>query len=58
MKAVLCPVCAGSGKYKEQQCHGCHGRGWVMVPEDRPVVLKPFPPFHHKSHPPAHSLVR
>lgn len=34
MKAVLCPVCNGTGKYNEAQCHGCDGRGWVEVQED------------------------
>lgn len=24
-----CPVCHGSGKYNDEKCHGCHGRGWV-----------------------------
>ena len=45
MRACLCPVCQGSGKlYKEFNpdtsvydtdvtCHGCGGRGWVMVSE-------------------------
>ncbi len=37
MKAVLCPVCKGSGKYKDERCHGCYGRGWVQVAEDWPV---------------------
>jgi len=46
MKAVICPICWGSGKYvrpehgytdsspKEEICHGCGGKGWVTVPED------------------------
>lgn len=42
--AELCPVCKGSGKYKkyfttfstgaiytEMTCHGCGGKGWVVV---------------------------
>lgn len=24
MQAVCCPVCRGTGKYKEHQCHGCN----------------------------------
>lgn len=32
-KAVICPVCQGEGKYKEKECHGCGGRGWVEVDE-------------------------
>lgn len=43
--AEVCPVCKGSGKYKqygeglstvsyyETTCHGCNGKGWVIVPE-------------------------
>lgn len=43
-KAVLCPVCGGSGKFllllvpgstssvrQEVECHGCNGKGWVEV---------------------------
>lgn len=31
---ALCPVCEGSGKYDDKQCHGCKGRGWVEVRAD------------------------
>lgn len=41
MKAVLCPVCKGSGKIATglstsagellNKCHGCGGRGWVEI---------------------------
>ena len=36
MKAVLCPVCNGSGVLCSGACgcHGCGGLGWVAVPED------------------------
>ena len=29
-----CPVCNGFGslKYGEIKCHGCEGRGWILVP--------------------------
>lgn len=36
--AEVCPVCQGSGKYKEEKCHGCDGRGWVKVGTDYPYV--------------------
>jgi len=36
MKAVICPVCEGSGKYKDKKCHGCDGKGWVSVMVDYP----------------------
>ena len=44
-KADLCPVCKGTGKYREivsygtitakfeKTCHGCDGKGWVIFPE-------------------------
>ena len=50
MKAQKCPVCNGTGKYKEllfndtlattsnpyieRLCHGCNGKGWIVVPEE------------------------
>lgn len=43
MHSEICPVCGGTGIYKEYQnysswtymaktCHGCSGRGWITVP--------------------------
>ena len=46
MKADLCPVCKGSGKYTDppdpvsisvpmpRPCHGCNGKGWVEVSDN------------------------
>ena len=38
MKAVICPVCSGTGKLPDstftstnKNCHGCSGKGWVEV---------------------------
>lgn len=31
MHAEICPVCKGSGKYENNPCHGCNGKGWVEV---------------------------
>jgi len=57
MRAVLCPVCGGSGKYTEQPsgdssggptsqtCHGCGGRGWVEV-SDGPMVVPSVWPYY------------
>jgi len=58
MKAVLCPVCNGSGKLVDQSpgitttlsdklCHGCAGKGWVEVHESitpLPFYLSHFGP--------------
>lgn len=53
MKAVICPVCNGTGKYYSEvtwmmdTCHGCSGRGWVEV-NDNPntgTFEVVFPPF-------------
>lgn len=45
-KAVVCPVCGGSGRFgvpsppldlpvdpTDVVCHGCGGKGWVVIPE-------------------------
>ena len=45
--AEVCPVCKGSGKYRdytncnytatiyvERTCHGCNGTGWITVTDD------------------------
>lgn len=52
MKAELCPVCGGSGKYYPsglssgtgpKTCHGCNGKGWVEVNADnRCILVQPF----------------
>ena len=52
MKAVICPVCDGRGEIKEatiegvvttkittRLCHGCGGKGWVAVANDREFVV-------------------
>ena len=59
-KAVICPVCNGSGKLTVRQdytyqttsannnvevmCHGCGGKGWVEVAEDY-VPYVPYQPY-------------
>jgi len=48
MKAVLCPVCNGTGQVSDtynyyhpsKTCHGCGGTGWVAVPEDNTPVIR------------------
>ena len=29
----LCPVCNGKGKLNKKTCHGCEGKGWVVIPD-------------------------
>lgn len=52
--AEICPVCKGTGKYKEywdygtstsasyeHTCHGCNGAGWITVTDDYTPELGP-----------------
>ena len=55
-KAQLCPVCKGSGKYREEYnlghsvtsgstytertCHACGGKGYVVIPITYETNLK------------------
>jgi DnaJ-class molecular chaperone len=40
----LCPVCEGSGKLRaERKCHGCDGKGWVVVWE-QVITISGNPP--------------
>ena len=54
--AEICPVCKGSGKYRdysncnhtstiyvERTCHGCNGIGWVEVVDDYTSDLGTLP---------------
>lgn len=47
-RAQICPVCGGEGKYKGKPCHGCGGKGWILVPGGRlPYPFTPHdPPYH------------
>ena len=52
MKAAICPVCNGSGKYQTPKeamdgdigvkCHGCQGLGWIEVHETIGIPV-PYP---------------
>jgi len=58
MKAQVCPVCNGSGKYfvpltassqavgSQVTCHGCEGKGWVEVSGDEPRVIRYYYPSY------------
>ncbi len=48
-KAVVCPVCGGSGKFQQGNetsgrikigcpCHGCSGKGWVEIGNSYPTI--------------------
>jgi len=53
MKAEICPVCHGTGKYtpahdpmmtavpESRTCHGCGGKGWVELREDMATPAQP-----------------
>lgn len=28
----ICPVCSGKGKLEDKICHGCEGKGWIVIP--------------------------
>lgn len=43
MHSEICPVCSGSGKYNDQECHGCRGKGWIEV-QNKPGV-QIIPPY-------------
>ena len=49
MKAQKCPVCEGSGKYEDVKCHGCEGKGWILIPEEKQekeyVPYIPYVPY-------------
>lgn len=41
--ARICPVCGGTGKYNDKECHGCGGKGWVIIPTMSPYPQPPAP---------------
>jgi len=51
VEAVICPVCKGEGQICMgidrnstsatpilKPCHGCDGKGYVVIPDDKPEV--------------------
>lgn len=57
MHAEKCPVCNGTGKFNDLQCHGCDGKGWVLVPNGETekiyVPIYPiYPTYPHIGWPP------
>jgi len=55
MKAQICPICSGEGKYKNKECHGCGGKGWIEVREDYypivPYYPRPYEPYPYYRYP-------
>jgi RecJ-like exonuclease len=43
-RAVICPVCQGSGEYKWKKCHGCDGKGWIVIDESYWEYSDPYNP--------------
>lgn len=64
MKAVICPVCNGTGVYANtpikkgetttvyscNTCHGCGGKGWVEVQENSNVYVAQYPNGYYQWH--------
>lgn len=54
MKAVICPICIGTGNIDKIRdycsthptCNGCGGSGWVSVPEDNTCFINGEPYFN------------
>ena len=54
MHSELCPVCHGTGEVdraafdstdtSKKPCHGCNGRGWVEVKDDKGPTVYPVLP--------------
>ena len=44
MHAEKCPVCYGNGSIKKDNspCHGCSGKGWILVPNDKDTTTIPL----------------
>lgn len=55
--AEKCPVCNGTGLigesypnygsstggfYTQKTCHGCHGKGWILVPDMMLNIIEPI----------------
>ena len=41
-----CPVCKTKGKVNRKQCHGCDGKGWIVVKEYDPApYIPPLVPY-------------
>ncbi len=51
MHSEVCPVCNGAGKYQNNRCHGCNGKGWIEVSgnqwphPDPPHFVPLYPPL-------------
>ena len=71
-KPFVCVICNGSGKVDPEEgsaskakitCHGCGGKGWIVVPEEAPQPVpfpdKPIPfPYYIPDHEPYPSPFR
>lgn len=49
--AERCPVCNGSGKYEEKECHGCNGKGWITVEDKSNKEYIPYIPYYPPIYP-------
>jgi len=48
MHAEKCPVCYGNGSIKKDNspCHGCSGKGWICVPNNKDAITIPYIPCY------------
>ncbi len=47
-----CPICSGTGKYEKENCHGCGGRGWIVIRhEPMSYIPQPYYPINPQPRP-------
>ncbi len=49
--AEQCPVCKSSGKYEEKECHGCAGKGWVTISDNKDISIPYIPYIPYEPYP-------
>ena len=43
--AEKCPVCEGSGKFEKKECHGCSGKGWIIIQDNVGSIIYYYPQY-------------
>jgi len=61
--AEICPICHGRGKIRNPEdittpmeitCHGCGGKGWIEVSNERSYYPFPYSPKPYPNWPKSH----